>query len=170
MSARDRENDVYFLGHDKAALGRHRRVIVPLCLVVCLALAMAVCLFRNTRDARGGQELAEIEVLPEQASAPMFEGKHDFRMFTRWLSDNIKYPHGYEKEAAKVMVSFVITKEGKLDSIKVDSQPGQEAFASQVESVLRTCPRWAPGKLADGTPIDIRYTLPVRFNNIKRFN
>ena len=75
-----------------------------------------------------------------------------------------------ETKKAKVVVSFVITNEGTIDNIKIISEPEQKAFAKEVVLLLKKCPKWTPGKLADGTPVSISYILPVNFNNIKRFD
>mgnify|MGYP000447116620 CR=1 FL=1 len=73
------------------------------------------------------------------------------------------------KQKCKVVVSFVITKEGTVDHIKY-CLTKQKAFAKEVVQLLQKCPKWAPGKLADGTPVNISYTLPIKFSNVKRFD
>ena len=49
----------------------------------------------------------------------------------------MKYPKGEELQDAVVVVSFVITTEGKLDSIKIISQP-EEKRGQQILSVARS--------------------------------
>ena len=56
-----------------------------------------------------------------------------------------------------------ITQEGDMADIEIVSQPEQKAFGQQVVSLLKTCPKWAPARLADGTATNMRYTLPVKF-------
>lgn len=166
----EKEHEVYIIGQKKSV--KTRIYVICICAFVSLVLIF-VCIFffpKSQQESAVVEHLSGIEVLPRDASAPQFDEKYEFSEFFVWVSKNIKYPKGMETAACSVEASFVITKEGKLDRIKVETKPGQEAFGYEVERVLKACPRWTPGKLADGTPIDINYTLPFKFNKVKRFN
>ena len=154
------ENDVYVIGGKKRAYWL-RYVIIALCIAAGIALWLAQG--RPKRSTQPTQELNAIEVLPENAMSPKFNGQYDFSEFLKWVSANIKYPKGLESIEAKVVVAFVITQEGDMADVEIVSQPEQKAFGQQVVSLLKTCPKWAPARLADGTATNMRYTLPVKF-------
>ena len=95
------------------------------------------------------------DVLPE------FPGGMD--ALGNFLRTNIKYPAEALKSQTegKVIVEFIVTKNGTLKDCKVISTtPGvlnQEALR-----VMKKMPRWKPGKLG-GRIVNVRFTLPVDF-------
>lgn len=162
-----KNNDVYFLGNKQQNPLRKYAAAITFAVICTLGI---VYIFSIKSDVSYKQRLPAIETLPQNATSPKFKGRYDFSKFLEWVSKNLTYPIGHETENAKVVVSFVITKEGTIDHIKILSQPKQKAFANEVIQLLQKCPKWAPGKLADGTPVNISYTLPIRFSKIKRFD
>lgn len=167
MKMKNNDNDVYFLGNKQQ--NHLRKYAVAITFAVICALGI-VYIFSIKSDVTYKQGLPTIETLPPNATSPKFKGRYDFTKFLEWVSKNLTYPTEHETENAKVVVSFVITKEGTVDHIKILSQPKQKAFAKEVVLLLQKCPKWAPGKLADGTPVNISYTLPIKFSNVKRFD
>lgn len=167
MNNKNNNNDVYFLGNKRQKTLR-KYIITASFTIVCMSIILYFCTTKS--DVSYKQELPTVEALPQKAISPKFDGKYEFSKFLEWVSKNLTYPAGYETKKAKVVVSFVITNEGTIDNIKIISEPEQKAFAKEVVLLLKKCPKWTPGKLADGTPVSISYILPVNFNNIKRFD
>ncbi len=167
MKMKNNDNAVYFLGNKQQNYLRKYAVAITLAAICALGI---VYIFSIKSDVTYKQGLPTIEALPQNATSPKFNGRYDFTKFLEWVSKNLKYPTEHETENAKVVVSFVITKEGTIDHIKILSQPRQKAFGKEVVQLLQKCPKWAPGKLADGTPVNISYTLPIKFSKIKRFD
>lgn len=169
------EDEVYVIGRNNKTLdAKRKKAFICLAALVTLLIVMLVMVYAYSQDD-GGQKsdtqvLQTVNVLPDNAKAPLFMGRHDMNEFIVWLSNQVKYPKGLELEDARVVVSFVITEQGVLDSIAIVSQPKEKAFGEQVVKILRQCPRWESGKLADGTPTAIRYTLPFNFNKQRTFN
>lgn len=161
------ENEVYFLGKKKKTQKRKYAIVIA-CLSLLLVSVVCVYIYHTKPHAKDSKELSEIEIVPKNMTSPKFDRKYDFNAFFKWFSDNIEYPKGYETIDAKVVVTFVITKDGIIDSIRIDSQPKQDVFAKQVVNLLKKCPKWTPGKLADGTPVNMSYTLPVQFRPPER--
>ena len=170
-------NEVYFLGGNKYRIKKKRTWLYTIILSVFILITM-IALFIPTQDINKENvtenvqhnELQTINILPENAKAPLFMGKYPIEDFLSWISKEIKYPKGEELQDAMVIVSFVITTKGKLDSIKIISQPKEKSFGLQVIRILRKCPKWEPGRLANGAPADIRYILPIKFNRARKFN
>lgn len=156
------ENDVYVIG-GKKRVAWLRYAIIVLCIAAGVILIGWLTRDSQEESGQAAQELNAIEVLPANAMSPKFDGQYDFSEFLKWVSSNLRYPQGLETRDAKVKVSFVVTKEGQLADIKIVSEPAQKEFGQQVVKLLKTCPKWAPARMADGTPTNISYTLPVKF-------
>ncbi len=158
------EDKVYVIGKDT-----HRRKNWTYWLVggllAIIVITVAVVVVKTQHAEEPARQLAPIEVLPENGSQPLFMQKYTFDKFFAWIGQNIRYPKGKESESGKVTVSFVITKEGKVADIKILSQPSEKAFGREVVRLLQSCPQWTPGKLADGSPVDMRYSLPIDFRS-----
>lgn len=97
---------------------------------------------------------------------PQFPGGN--RAMMAYIGQNIKYPaeavaKGIE---GRVLVQFVVNKEGDLQDIKVmksiDPLLDQEAIR-----VISSMPKWTPGKLK-GEAVNIQYVLPIQFNIPKK--
>jgi TonB family protein len=83
--------------------------------------------------------------------------------FITFLSKNVRYP----KEArennvqGKIIVSFVVEKDGTLSSILVRRGIGSGCDEEAVR-VLGLSPRWKPGS-QKGRPVRVAYTVPINF-------
>lgn len=109
---------------------------------------------------KGGDEEAEqiftvVEVQPE------FPG--GFAALNKYLSQNIVYPQIAADNGVhgKVIVGFVVEKDGSISQIKVlrgvDPELDKEAMR-----VVKSMPKWKPGQ-QQGRPVRARFTLPVTF-------
>ena len=166
----DNEDRVYIIGqHTKYT----KNVLLFIAFIVAgiLSVIAGVYLYNKQtcpQKTSQGKSLEEVEVISRDATAPKFMGNKNFQQFLVWIGKNLKYPHGHENENAEVIVAFTISKEGTITDIQILLEPQNKAFGQQVVSLLKQCPRWAPGRLANGTATDIRYTLPVRFSKIRK--
>lgn len=169
------EDEVYVIGKN-SLISKKRGKGLIICLIGggILFITMLSLIYSYSQDVSRinteTQELQSVNVLPANAKAPLFMGKYDMKEFISWLSKQIKYPEGHELEEAKVIVSFIITEKGILDSISIISQPEEKIFGEQVIKILQSCPKWESGKLDDGTPTSIRYILPINFKRQRTFN
>jgi protein TonB len=82
----------------------------------------------------------------------------------KFLQKNLKYPieASDNNVSGKVMVSFVVEKDGHLSSIMVDKGAG---FGMDEEAlrVLKLSKAWKPG-LQNGQPVRVKYTIPISFS------
>ena len=75
----------------------------------------------------------------------------------------LKYPEAAQKKKieGRVIVRFVVKKDGAIDDIKVvhsiDPLLDQEAM-----HLVRSMPKWTPGSQF-GLPVNVLYTLPINF-------
>lgn len=92
---------------------------------------------------------------------PEFPGGEKAMM--EWLSQNILYP----KEAVdgkiegRVMISFVIEKDGSVSNAKV-IRGIDESLDNEALRVVNAMPNWKPG-MQDDQPARARFTIPVSF-------
>ncbi len=63
----------------------------------------------------------------------------------------------------RVIVSFIIEKDGSLTNIKVMRGLGY-GFDEEAVRVLKLSPKWNPG-LQCGVPVRVMYTFPIVFAN-----
>lgn len=101
------------------------------------------------------RDFASVEVLPK------FPGGDD--AFNKYLSRNIKYPPLARENniTGRVIVSFVVEKNGQLTDIKVLRGLGYGTDEEAIR-VLKNTPKWSPGE-QNGRPVRVQYTIPIFF-------
>lgn len=88
----------------------------------------------------------------------------------KWLQEHIKYPEGYtsNQPQGKVVVSFIVERDGSLDSIMVKSSP-DPLLSEEAIRVVREMPKWKPARQYFPPPrqgseaVRARYFLPIIF-------
>jgi len=104
----------------------------------------------------GNQVFTAVEVEPVP--------KGGLDAFYKFLGDKIKYPNA-AKEAGtqgRVILQFVVEKDGSLTDIKVMREPGN-GLGDEATRVLKLAPKWTPG-IQNGKPVRVQYTIPVNFS------
>lgn len=93
---------------------------------------------------------------------PSFQGGtiDDFR---KWVQGKLVYPAIAQEHniQGKVILTFVIEKDGSLTNIQVLQSPDR-SLADEATRVLKQSPKWSPGKQRN-MPARVKYTLPVDF-------
>ena len=92
---------------------------------------------------------------------PVFPGG-DMALKT-YLQQNIKYPAlaMKNKEEGRVVVKFLVEKDGRLSHLKVvrSVSPLLDAEALRV---IKAMPNWTPGR-HEGKPVRVKYNIPIQF-------
>lgn len=103
----------------------------------------------------------EDPVYSEVDTPPSFPGGMSKLM--HFLSKNLKYPEQSAKNGieGKVIVSFIVEKDGRLTNIRVEKSVAPELDAEAVR-VISVMPKWNPGK-QKGKTVRTSVTQPVRF-------
>lgn len=93
---------------------------------------------------------------------PTFNGS-DANSFAKWVSDNIKYPESAKERGieGRVILGFVVGKDGKVSDVKVLRSVDPELDAEAVR-VVSSSPKWTPGQ-QNGQDTKVTYTFPVVF-------
>jgi protein TonB len=92
---------------------------------------------------------------------PMFPGGE--KELLKFLSENIKYPPLARENNIQgtVALTFVVGKSGQVTDIQIVKDIGGGCGKEAVR-VVQSMPKWNPGE-ANGNPVKVRFTLPVRF-------
>jgi len=112
-------------------------------------------------DASGTTADDNGKIYSQVEKQPMFPG--GLEAFSKYLSTNIRYPaedknNGIE---GKVIVTFVIEKDGTLSDIKAVRGPS-ETLKSEAVRVLTRSPKWQPG-YQNNQPVRVSYAVPIAF-------
>jgi TonB family protein len=110
-------------------------------------------------EDNGIRDFASVEIMPE------FPG--GMAGWDKYLQKNMKYPPIARKNniTGRVIVAFVVEKNGDLSDIKVIRSIGGGCDEEAVR-VLKTAPSWKPG-IQNGRPVRVAYTMPIFFQLAK---
>lgn len=154
--------------------------------VVALLLLFSNCANNKSEQDKAAVETTETAptVAPENATEPkaetnVTENKDDSEVFNvvehmpeypggmkelmKFLSSTIKYPANAEKNKieGRVIVEFVVNKDGSLSDIKVVRGVDPELDAEALR-VINAMPKWKPG-MNKGEPVRVKFTVPVMY-------
>ncbi len=84
--------------------------------------------------------------------------------FVKWLTKTLKYPEDalLRNQQGKVMISFIVEKDGEITGLKVIKSAGQ-LFDNEALRVARLMPKWKPGK-SDGQLCRTMMVIPIVFD------
>ncbi|MBQ5874341.1 MAG: energy transducer TonB, partial [Alistipes sp.] len=84
-------------------------------------------------------------------------------VFRNWVQSKLRYPQIAQENGVqgRVVLAFVIEKDGKLTNIEVLQTPDR-SLADEAVRVLNTSPKWEPG-MQQQQAVRVKYTLPVTF-------
>ncbi len=100
---------------------------------------------------------------------PIFFNSQDPRQFLeKWVYQYLKYPEKalLEGTQGRVMVDFIIEKDGKVTNVRVVKSVSPELDAEAVK-VVSASPKWKPGRLA-GEKVRSSMTIPIEFRLEKK--
>ena len=88
----------------------------------------------------------------------------DLEMFRRWVMQQLVYPEDAAEQGIQgnVYAQFVVSKEGKVEQVKLLRGLGWKSIDDEVLRVLKQSPAWTPGEHR-GKKVDIVYVMPVSF-------
>ena len=90
---------------------------------------------------------------------PMFPGGE--QALIDYLAENVHYPDDESCAQGRVIVSFVIEKDGSITDPKVVRSIAPP-FDNEALRVVRGMPKWIPG-YQNGERVRVKYTLPISF-------
>ncbi|MCD7971170.1 MAG: energy transducer TonB [Candidatus Azobacteroides sp.] len=81
----------------------------------------------------------------------------------KYLNSNLRYPvPALENEIeGRVVIEFVVSKTGEISHVKI-LQSLHPSCDKEAERLIKKMPKWIPGK-QNGNPVNVYYTIPIRF-------
>ena len=129
-------------------------------LAVVPVIALALLAFANpkteTAPVSGDNKVYEtVEQMPEYPGGVV--------EMTKFLQRNIQYPANAAKNKVegRVILQFVVEKDGQIGEVKVARSVDPELDAEAVR-VVKSMPNFVPGR-QDGKPVAVWYTIPISF-------
>ncbi|MFC0518575.1 energy transducer TonB [Mucilaginibacter angelicae] len=92
-------------------------------------------------------------------SVPHYPGGQD--SLASFLQKNLHWPEPEIDVQGKVIVSFIVTKSGRITNIKV-IRPLYKSFDAEAIRVIKLMPAWIPAEVK-GKPVNRNYHLPISF-------
>ena len=104
------------------------------------------------------EEIEDDQPFIKVEKMPSFQGG-DLNKFRNWVQERVRYPQIAQENgvSGKVVLSFVVEKDGTLTNIEVLQSPDR-SLADEAVRVLK----WEPGQQRN-QPVRVKYTLPVDF-------
>ena len=90
---------------------------------------------------------------------PQFPG--GIKACEQFIKENLRYPDTGSDVQGRVIVSFMVERDGSLSDIKV-VRGLDPAFDEEALRVVKMMPKWSPG-VTDGKISVMRYTIPIIF-------
>jgi protein TonB len=83
--------------------------------------------------------------------------------WSKFLNRNLRFPSQAQDagKGGRVLVSFVIEKDGRLSNISVEAGAGY-GMDEEAMRVLKLAKAWKPG-MQNGQPVRVRYSIPINF-------
>ena len=141
------------------------RIIKQRLVTTILMMVVSVgCVFAQSNDTtkkKNASPLQDGELFEMVDENPEFSG--GLPALQAFLSENLHYPQEAWKKGieGKVLVQFVVAKDGSIDNVNV-IQKVHPLLDAEAVRVVKLLPKWKPGK-KDGKAVRVRFTLPVTF-------
>lgn len=94
----------------------------------------------------------EVEILPNYPGG--------IRQFYDYVKANFKKSDADKNTTAKIIVSFIVEKDGSLSTIKILRSPNA-TLGTETTRVLEASPKWIPGEM-NGEKVRVQYSLPIQ--------
>lgn len=131
---------------------------------IVLANTNSKLAFRQSEVPERGKGYDDVVPFYDCDQRPMFLNSSDPTQFLkRWVYQYLRYPEEAVKNGiqGRVMVDFVIEKDGRVTDVRVVKGVSPSLDAEAVKAVSAS-PKWKPGKV-DGQKVRASITLPVEF-------
>lgn len=125
--------------------------------------------FRSADVSQKNRDSEDVTAYNDCDQRPMFLNSQDPRRFLeKWVYQYLKYPEKalMEGTQGRVMVDFIIEKDGKVTGVRVAKGVSPELDAEAVK-VVSASPKWKPGRVA-GEKVRVSMTIPVEFRLEKK--
>ncbi|MCJ8208209.1 energy transducer TonB [Mucilaginibacter sp. RS28] len=131
-------------------------------IVRAARIVFAACLLMLFVPEVKGQKKGGDEIFTATEQPAEFPG--GMQAFGKFLAANIRYPKKEREEniQGKVILTFVVEKDGRLSDIKSLRSPN-EALSNEAIRVMEASPKWIPGR-QNNVAVRQQYTVPISFS------
>ncbi|HBS87065.1 MAG TPA: hypothetical protein DEA97_10945 [Bacteroidales bacterium] len=135
-----------------------RKILRQLPLITMIFLILSGLVLSSSCTGKKDKKKKETTVVEEK---PHFPGGQN--ALVSYISQNIRYPEEARSDSAsgQVLVSFIITSEGKVTDAKVD-QGIHDLLDKEALRVVENMPDWEPA-VSNGEPIEVSMQIPITF-------
>ena len=136
---------------------------------LALANTQASLSFRPDEVPDRGPSFDDVVSFYDCDQKPVFLNSQDPRQFLqKWVYQYLKYPAEAIRDGVqgKVMVEFIIEKDGKVTGARVVKGVSEELDAEALR-VVSASPKWKPGRM-NGNKVRTSLTIPVEFRLEKK--
>lgn len=125
-------------------------------MFIALLLSSSVTIMAQNE----GQEVVKVSEVSQQL--PCFPGGE--KRLSSFLSANIQYPYIAKTEEiqGRVIVQFNVMPDGSITDVKV-TESVHPSLNKEAIRVVKSMPRWIPGKDKEGKPTIVPFTMPITF-------
>ena len=81
--------------------------------------------------------------------------------YKKFIQENLRWPQNGSDVSGKVLLSFIVEKDGTPTHFKVE-RGIEPAFDAEALRVIKRSPRWTPAKI-NGKGVRSRYIVPISF-------
>ena len=132
-----------------------RLIIMSLMATCCLTTVLA----QKTVVSQKDQKEEPFDVVEDM---PAFPG--GMEAMIQFISSNIQYPADAQKQKVdgRVLVNFVVEKDGSITEVKV-VKPTFPSLDAEAVRVVKAMPKWKPG-YQKGQAVRVQFTMPINFS------
>ena len=132
-----------------------RLIMMSLMATCCLTTVLA----QKTVVSQKDQKEEPFNVVEDM---PAFPGGMEAMM--EFLIENVKYPADAKKQKVdgRVLVNFVVEKDGSITEVKV-IKPTFPSLDAEAVRVVKAMPKWKPG-YQKGQAVRVQFTMPINFS------
>jgi protein TonB len=106
-------------------------------------------------DNKTVYDVGGVDVMPEPVGGD--------KAWAKFLNKNLRFPSAAQEDgvSGRVILSFIIEKDGTLSNIVVD-RPAGHGFDEEALRVLKLAKAWKPG-MQNGQAVRVRFEIPINF-------
>ena len=132
-----------------------RLIVMSLMATCCLTTVLA----QKTVVSQKNQKEEPFDVVEDM---PAFPG--GMEAMIQFISNNIQYPADAQKQKVdgRVLVNFVVEKDGSITEVKV-IKPAFPSLDAEAVRVVKAMPKWKPG-YQKGQAVRVQFTMPINFS------
>lgn len=126
-------------------------------------------MFKPSVEHKGNQKNDDVVSFYDCDQRPVFLHSSDPKDFLqKWVYQYLKYPAEAIRDGVqgKVLVDFVIEKDGRITDVQVVKGVSEE-LDSEAVRVVSASPKWKPGRI-NGNRVRARLTIPIEFKLVKK--